>query len=188
MDDRELIELYFARNEDAIKLTSEKYGKYCFAVAENILGNAEDAEEVVNETYLRAWNAIPPQRPNVFRMFLARITRNLALNRYEKRMAKKRGGEAELALVELSECTAGSVPVDGELMRRELEQAVNAFLDGISERERSIFLRRYFRFESNSEIAEKFGVSPANVAVILSRMRKKLWKHLEKEGYINDRQ
>ncbi|MBR6006705.1 MAG: RNA polymerase sigma factor [Clostridia bacterium] len=183
MDDRELIELYFARDESAIKLTADRYGKYCFAIANNILASSEDAEEVVNETYLRAWNAIPPQKPAVFRLFLARITRNLSLNRYEKRNAKKRGGEAELALEELSECTAGSVSVDGELMKHELEKAVNVFLDGLPERERSIFLRRYFRFESNAEIAERFGISVNNLAVALSRTRKKLRKHLEKEGY-----
>ena len=111
------------------------------------------------------------------------VTRNLSLNRYEKRNAKKRGGEAELALEELSECTAGSVSVDGELMKHELEKAVNVFLDGLPERERSIFLRRYFRFESNAEIAERFGISANNLTVALSRTRKKLRKHLEKEGY-----
>ncbi len=183
MDDRQLIELYFARDESAIKLTADRYGKYCFAIANNILASREDAEEIVNEAYLRAWNSIPPQRPAVFRLFLARITRNLSLNRYEKRNAKKRGGEAELALEELAECTVGTVNIEGELMEHELKKTINAFISGLPERERAIFLRRYFRFESNAEIAERFGVSVNNLAVALSRTRKKLMKHLEKEGY-----
>ncbi len=188
MDDRQLIELYFARDESAIKLTADRYGKYCFAIANNILASREDAEEIVNEAYLRAWNSIPPQRPAVFRLFLARITRNLSLNRYEKRNAKKRGGEAELALEELAEFTVGTVNIEGELMEHELEKTINAFLNRLPKRERTIFLRRYFRFESNEEIGKYFGSSAASIAVSLSRTRKKLRKHLEKEGYFNDRQ
>jgi RNA polymerase sigma-70 factor (ECF subfamily) len=187
VDDSKLIELFFKRNEDAIRLTHEKYGGYCFAVANNILANREDAEECVNDAYLAVWNSIPPQRPKVFRLFLARITRNLSLNRYEKRAAKKRGGEAELALEELAECVKDSVSIESEVMAKELAEAVDGFLDTISRRDRGIFLYRYFYYESAEAIAKRFGSDPEKIYSILFRTRAKLRKYLEKEGYFNDR-
>ncbi len=188
MDDKRLIELYFKRDEDAIRLTQEKYGAYCFKVANNILASREDAEECVNDTYLKAWNTIPPQRPNVLKLFLARITRNLSIDRYEKRAAEKRGGgETELAIEELSECVAGSSSVEGEVMRLQLEKSIDRFISDLPERERAMFLRRYFYLESHSEMAERFGIDPHALSVILDRTRKKLRKHLKKEGFINDR-
>ena len=119
MEDSQIIELYWQKNADAISETVNKYGAYCFAIAENILHDIEDAEECVNDTWLHAWNAIPPQRPNVFRMFLAKITRNLSLDRFNARNAEKRGGgEMSLVLDELAECLAGETDVEAGLYRR----------------------------------------------------------------------
>ena len=189
MDDNKLLDMYFARDESAIRLTQERYGAYCFTVANNILSNREDAEECVNDTYLKAWNTIPPKRPNVFRLYLARIARNLSLDRYEKRMAEKRGGgETALAVEELSELTACSVSVEGEIMKRELERSVASFLKSLPERERTMFLMRYFYLTPCEDIAERLGVSRDSLYSSLARIRKKLKKHLEKEGYYNDRQ
>lgn len=189
MDDLKLLELYFNRDEDAIKHTQEKYGNYCFSVANNILSDREDAEECVNDTYLKAWNTIPPQRPNVFRLFLARITRNLSLDRYDRRMTQKRGGgETELAIEELSECIEGSSTVEGEIMKRELENAMKRFIRGLDKTDRIVFLRRYFYLEPNTKIAQSLDMSADSIAAVLNRIRKKLRKNLEKEGYFNDRQ
>ncbi|MCR5808646.1 MAG: RNA polymerase sigma factor [Clostridiales bacterium] len=189
MDDIKLLELYFNRDEEAIKQTHVKYGDYCFAVANNILSNREDAEECVNDTYLKAWNSIPPQRPKVLRLFLARIARNMSLDRYEKRMTQKRGGgETELAIEELSECIGGSASVEGEIMKKELENTVKRFIKSLNERDRTVFLRRYFYLEPNPKIAQRLDMSSDSIAAVLNRIRKKLRKYLEKEGYFNERQ
>lgn len=112
MEDHQIVELYWQRNADAISETADKYGDYCFAIAENILHNAEDSEECVNDTWLRAWNAIPPQKPAVLRMFLAKITRNLSFDRFHARNAEKRGGgEMALVLDELGECFGGGADI-----------------------------------------------------------------------------
>lgn len=189
MDDNAIIELYFNRDEKAIKLTREKYGVYCYTISHNILLNREDAEECVNDTYLKVWNSIPPKRPNVLRLYLAKITRNLSLDRYDERFAEKRGGgETKLALDELSECVSGSYNIEGELMERQLENSIKAFLSRLSELDRTMFLRRYFYLEPHADVAKAFGISAHGLSVKLDRIRKKLRKHLEKEGYFNDRQ
>ena len=116
MEDRQIVELYWQKNADAISETSSKYGAYCFTIADHILNNAEDSEECVNDTWLHAWNAMPPQRPNALRMFLARITRNLSVNRFNARSAEKRGGgEIILVLDELADCLAA-----GRMRRRSM--------------------------------------------------------------------
>lgn len=186
MDDFKLLEMYFSRNEDAIKFTHEKYGAYCFSVANNILGSPEDAEECVNETYLRAWNSIPPKRPADMKLYLARITRNISLDVYRKKRTKKRGGETALALDELSDCVNGSESAENAAMGNELGRAIAGFLAGLSDRERAMFLLRYFYFEPIERMAERFGMSPGSLSAKLSRIRTKLKKHLEKEGYIYD--
>ena len=184
MEDHEIIELYFQRDERAIMQTDEKYGKYCFAVANNILMSLQDAEECVNDTWLRAWNAMPPQRPSVLRQFLAKITRNLSLNRYRAMQAEKRGGgRVEIALEELSECVGkGSDPADeAELVA--LRESILKFLEKLADREQGIFLRRYFYMEEICEIAGRYKMKEANVRLILSRTRKKLHAYLGKEGF-----
>lgn len=184
MQDSEILDLYFNRNELAIVETDRKYGGYCFHVANAILQCEEDAEETLSDTLLHAWNAIPPQRPGVLKMFLAKITRNLAFTRWRSRNAAKRGsGETELVLEELAECIPGRERVDDRLNAKELAAAIRAFLDTLPEREQDIFLRRYFFAEESSAIAARYGMKAANILRILSRTRGKLRNYLTQEGY-----
>lgn len=184
MEDRQIIELYWQRDEAAIGETDAKYGVYCFSVAQNILTNREDAEECVSDTWLRAWNTMPPQRPSYLRLFLAAITRNLSFDRYRARSAAKRGGgEVESALEELEECVPGSADPAAEVEAQELAESVNRFLRGLPQRDCDIFLRRYFYVEPPAEIAERYQLKKSHVLVLLSRTRQKLKDHLTKEGY-----
>ena len=185
MEDHQIVELYWQKNADAISETSNKYGGYCFAIADHILNNTEDSEECVNDTWLHAWNAIPPQKPNVLRMFLAKITRNLSVNRFKARNAEKRGGgEILLVLDELADCLAGETDVEREYEGRELEQCIRRFVRGLPERDGNVFVRRYFFTEPVAAVAERYGLTENNVMVILSRTRKKLRLKLVKEGYL----
>ena len=185
MEDRQITELFWQRNTDAISEASRKYGAYCRAIADGILHSPEDAEECVNDTLLRAWNAIPPQRPAVLRLFLARITRNLALDRFEARTAEKRGGgQMALVLEELSECLPGRTDVERDCEVRELEERIRRFTRALPEREGNVFVRRYFFMEPVSEIAVRYGMSENHVMVSLSRTRKKLKSRLKKEGFL----
>ena len=184
MEDSQLIELFWQKNPDAISETAGQYGAYCFAIAEHILGNPEDSEECVNDTWLRAWNAIPPQRPDVLRLFLAKITRNLAFNRLQARNAEKRGGgEIALVLDELGECLGGGTDAAAEYEAKELAQCVRRFVRALPGRERDVLVRRYFFAEPAAEIARRYGLTDNHVMVILSRTRKKLRAYLLKEGY-----
>lgn len=185
MEDSQIVELYWQKNADAITETANKYGSYCFAIAENILHNPEDSEECVNDTWLHAWNAIPPQRPDVLRMFLAKITRNLSFDRFNARNAEKRGGgEIMLVLDELAECLAGGTNVEAAYEGKELEQCIQCFVRSLSERDGNVFLRRYFFTEPVAVIAERYGLTENHVMVILNRTRKKLKLELMKEGYL----
>ena len=181
MEDNRIVDLYFERSETAIFETSQKYGKYCHCIAYNILNSELDAEECVNDTYLRAWDAIPPERPRLLKSFLGRITRNLALDRYDREHAVKRGGEGDIALDELGECIPDS---DGREMSDELamKESINRFLASLSKQTRIIFMRRYWYLMSIANIASGMGLSVSNVKVILMRTRKKFKEHLEKEG------
>ena len=159
MKDSQIVELYWNRDERAIRETSTRYGRYCYAIADNILHDPEDAEECVNDTWMRAWNAMPPQRPGRLRMFLAKITRNLSFDRFQARRAQKRGGgEMPLVLEELEECLPSRDDVEGEVQARELERAVSEFLRVLPERECSVFLRRYFFVEPVSQIGRRYGL------------------------------
>ena len=184
MEDRQIVELYWQKNTAAISETADKYGAYCFTIAENILQNAEDSEECVNDTWLHAWNAMPPKRPNALRMFLAKITRNLSFNRFHAKNAKKRGGgEITLVLDELSECLAGGANVEAAYEAAELEECIRRFVRALPERDRNVFVRRYFFTEPAAAIAKRYGLTGNNVTVILSRTRKKLKQELTKEGF-----
>ena len=184
MDDREIIERFCARSESAITALSDKYSKYCRVIASSILGSAEDAEEVLSDTYNRVWNAIPPERPNSLRAFIGRITRNLSFDRLEKAKAEKRGGgQFNAILSELEECIADSRNSFDELIETEIiTAALNVFLSEQSTENRRIFVRRYWRAASIEEIAADFGMSAGKAKTILFRMRNKLRKHLESEG------
>lgn len=185
MEDGQIVELYRQRNADAIAETANKYGAYCFAIAENILHNAEDAEECVNDTWLHAWNADPPRHPGALRMFLAKITRNLSFDRFHARNAEKRGGgEITLVLDELAECLADGTSVEAQCEERELEQCIRCFVRSLPERDGNVFVRRYFFTEPVSAIAGRYGLTENHVMVILSRARKKLRLVLIKEGYL----
>ncbi|MCM1188309.1 MAG: sigma-70 family RNA polymerase sigma factor [bacterium] len=184
MEDRQIVELYWQKNTAAISETADKYGAYCFTIAENILQNAEDSEECVNDTWLHAWNTMPPKRPNALRMFLAKITRNLSFNRFHAKNAKKRGGgEITLVLDELSECLAGGMNVEAAYEAAELEECIRRFVRALPERDRNVFVRRYFFTEPAAAIAKRYGLTGNNVTVILSRTRKKLKQELTKEGF-----
>ena len=183
--DQEILELYRARSETAISETEDRYGRYCRRIAVNILGNREDAQECVNDTFLTAWNSIPPQSPRVLATFLGSITRNLAIDRWRERRAGKRGGgEMQLALDELSGCVPGGESPEGEVLRRELLKSVAAFLGTLPETERSVFLCRYWYFDSAQDIALHFGFSSGKVRSMLHRTRKKLQSHLKREGLL----
>ena len=183
MTDQEIISLFFSRSENAIAQTAKKYGKYCHTIAYHILKNHEDSEECVNDTYLKAWKTIPPQKPNYLSAYLGKITRNTALHRYAKQTAKKRGtGEFPLALDELSECIPSTENTEKTLLEEELTRMLNTFLTELTTETRNIFLRRYWYFSSIQEIARDFGMKESNVRVILFRTREKLKIFLEKEG------
>lgn len=185
MEDCRILDLYFERSEEAITQTCRKYGGYCYTVADNILHSPQDAEECVNDTWLHAWNAIPPQRPVHLRLFLARITRNLSLNRCAKLTAEKRGGhETALILDELAECLESESDVEDTVLAKELEACIDRFVRSLPKRDGNLFIRRYFFAESIAEIAERFGMTQDHVSVVLCRTRKKLKSCFIKEGYL----
>jgi len=184
MEDTKILDLYFARDEQAVAETASKYGAYCFSLANSILSDKQDAEEAVSDTYWKAWNSIPPQRPEVLKLFLAKITRNLSFSRWRKLTAEKRGGgEMALVLEELSECVAAPGSVEDRMNGKELAKAIRSFLNTIPPREQDIFLRRYFFVEESGAIARRYGMKPATVLRTLSRTRSKLKQYLSKEGY-----
>lgn len=184
MEDSQIIELYWQRNPDAISETARKYGAFCFTIANNILHSTEDSEECVNDTWLRAWNAIPPQRPKVLRQFLAKITRNLSFDRFHAQKAEKRGGgEITLVLDELAECLNGGVDTEAAYEAEELRKSIQGFVRALPERDGNVLVRRYFFVESVADIAKRYSLTESNVMAILSRTRKKLKAHLLKEGY-----
>lgn len=185
MDDEQIIDLFWKRQEAAISAAEEAYGSYCFSIADNILHSREDSEECVSDTWLRVWQSIPPQRPVRLRLFLAKITRNLAFDRYRMRSAAKRGsGEIDSVLEELEDCIAAPEDVEQEYDRRDLQRCINTFLKTLSYRERQLFLRRYFYAEPVKEIARDFGIGGNHASVILKRTRSKLREHLKKEGFL----
>lgn len=184
MDDSHIIELYWKRDQRAISETAEKYGAYCRSIANNILDDQEDARECENDTYIAAWDAIPPKRPERLSTFLGRITRNLALNRYHRDRAEKRGGgQTALVLEELSCIVSGTDRTYEEMNLHELLEAIGEFLRGQSRERRQIFVLRYWYFESVTSISRKVGISENNVSVTLNRIRSKLRDFLEERGF-----
>lgn len=185
MDDKRIIDLFFDRSENAVAETARKYGGYCYSIAYNILTNNEDAEESVNDTYMAAWNAMPPHRPSVLAAFLGKITRNLSLDRWRRRGREKRsGGQLPLALEELGECVDPGAGIESAYARKELARSLNRFVGALKEPERSVFVCRYWYFDSVRQVAEHFGFTEAKVATMLVRTRKKLRAQLEKEGVL----
>ena len=184
MEDKEIIGLYLDRNEQAIAATSEKYGSYCKTISVNILKNDEDAEECVNDTYMKTWNAIPPQIPVIFSAFLGKIVRNISFNKYRHNNSQKRGGsEMPLILDELGEIVSGKESVEDEIDKKELLRDINGFLNSISEYKRGIFIRRYWYSDKVSDIAKRYDKSENSVSVELNRTRKNLSEYLLKRGF-----
>ena len=182
MNDQEIIALYWAKKECAISATAEKYGNYCYTIAHNILYDHFEAEECVNDTYLGAWNSIPPQRPNRLSAFLGKITRNLALNRYKRKSAAKRGGgQVEIALSELENCIPDIVGVEQMADEAFLVSVINRFLYAQTKTKRNIFILRYWYLNTIRDIADMYGEGESKVKALLFRMRNELKKILEKE-------
>lgn len=185
MDDDKIIGLYFDRSELAISETAKKYGRYCHYIAFNILHSDEDSEECVNDTYLRAWNAMPPKKPSVLRTFLGKITRNLSLNMWEKTTADKRGaGQVDLVLDELLECIPADKNADSFVEDMVIKETINKFLGNLPSNTRKIFVRRYWYLSPVKDIAKDFGISESKVTVTLFRTREKLKRVLEKEDIV----
>lgn len=183
MEDSEIVELYWRRDETAISETEEKYGALCRSVACNILGTAEDAEECVNDALHQAWTAIPPQRPDQLGAWLGKVTRNLALNAWKRNRAQKRDcGMTEL-LRELEECAPALGTVERELEDKELSEAIDRWLRGRSREDRTLFLRRYWYGEALQELAAERGISTNRLAQKMHRLRRSLKNALEKEGF-----
>lgn len=184
MEDEKIIGLFKSRDETSVTELSRKYGSLFKRVAQNILGDFTEAEECVNDTYMRVWEAIPPAEPKSLCAFSAAITRNLALMRLRMSGAKKRGGGAEkMSFEELDDFVSGNSSVEGEAERRELIGEINAFLYKLPENQRQLFIRRYWGCVSIADLARRFGMTESNVTVTLTRVRKKLKAHLVKRGF-----
>ena len=183
MEDKEIIDLYWLRSETAIAQTARKYGRYCRSIAHNILHNAEDSEECVSDTYLKAWENIPPRRPKKLAVFLGKITRNLALDRYRFYTAEKRGGgQMPVALEELAACVPAGDETGRIIDQIVLVELLNRFLGELPVSQRKIFMRRYWYVSDIKEIARDYAMTESGVRMSLMRSRKQLKELLEKEG------
>lgn len=182
MDDTKILELFWARAQEAITGVTERYGALCRAVAGNILANSRDVEECVNDVWLAAWNAIPPARPERMGAFLARMTRNIALDKLEYNRAQKRNGELDLALSELEECLSSRSRVEEQVEAGQTAAVIDAFLRTLPREQRWVFLRRYWYADPIAEIARRGHMSQGKVKSMLFRTREKLRTYLEQEG------
>jgi len=184
VEDEKIIELFFARSEQAIKELDTKYGKVCHRLSYNILHNDLDAEECVNDAYLGTWNAIPPQRPNPLLTFLCKIVRNLSVMRHHANTAMKRNSTYDVALEEIEDCLSSPVTVEKELEIKELAFIIENFLDTLSDENCTIFMRRYWFSDPYEQIAACVGLTEKNVSVRLTRIRKQMKKYLAERGVI----
>lgn len=188
MTDQAIVALYWARSQEALAATAEKYGSYCRAIACNILASREDADECVNDTYWNAWRSMPPQRPSRLRIYLGRITRNLSLDRFKRCSARKRGGsQADLALDELEECISSPDGVEQAADAQALTELLEQFLSEQPRQKRGIFIRRYWYLDPIRDIARAYTMSESKAASILFRMRAELRVRLEQEGFSTGR-
>lgn len=183
MDDKQIVDLYWERSETAISETAKKYGRYCHYIAFNVLHNDEDSEECVNDTYLNAWNSMPPHRPSVLKTFLGKLTRNISLNKYKQLTAEKRGnGQVPLIIDELQECIPAIESTESIIDDMVLVDVFNRFLASLPVEQRKIFMRRYWYMSSVKEIAADYGMGESKVKMSLLRSRNELKRLLEKEG------
>ena len=182
MEDKEILELFNARNQQAISKTADKYGNYCYSISFNILANAEDSEECVNDTYMKAWQSIPPDYPHIFSAYLGKITRNLSLDKYRHKYAKKRGNATvNVVFEELENCISETKSIVDEI---ELTELINNFLKTLSDDKCRIFVRRYWYADSVTELAAMTNGSANRISVRLFRLREKLRITLMKEGFL----
>ena len=184
MEDDQIVALYWSRSEEAILQTQNKYDSYCMGISGRILSNREDARECVNDTYLAAWNSIPPQRPAILSTFLGKLTRRISIDRWRAQTADKRGGSTvTVALEELGDCIPGGSDPIKEVEARDLAQGISAFLRTLPYIQRNVFLIRYFELADLTQIQEKFQISNSKAKSMLHRTRKKLKAYLQEEGY-----
>ena len=184
MNDAEIIELYIRRDESAIQKTDAKYGRFCHRIARNILSIPEDAEECVSDAYLKAWNSIPPQKPDCFQVWLGKVVRNLSLDLWRRNHRQKRYSGIEQLFDELEECLPESSSIDAEIEKRELADFLNRWLAGLPKNDRILFMRRYWNGEALKDLAVLYHATPANLANRLYYLRKKLKTALGKEGIV----
>ena len=185
MNDAQIVEMYWDRNEQAIAITSEKYGTYCYSVAYGILHNEEDSKESVNDTYLSAWNSMPPHKPSILKTFLGKITRRISIDKWRNKNAARRGGgQITDTLDELAECIPDSNGIEKQLEEKALNETINSFIKSLPEKEQKIFICRYWYLDSIKSISEQFGFSQSKVTSMLFRTREKLRKILMEEGFI----
>ena len=184
MEDSQIVSLYWQRDEVAIDHTEKKYGQYLTTIAYNILADREDSHESVNDTYLAAWNSMPPQKPQVLSTYLGKLTRRISIDLFRKRTSQKRGGsEYALSLEELGDCI-GSNSTEEALDVQLLSQAIAGFLQTVSPEARNVFLCRYYYLDPVKKIADYCGISEAKVKILLHRTRQGLWDYLQKEGFV----
>lgn len=185
MDDQQIVDLYWARKESAIEETETKYGSYCYSIAWNILQNPDDAKESVNDTWLDAWNSMPPHRPSVLSTFLGKLTRRISIDKWRRGNAKKRGdGQLPLVLSELEDCISDGTSIEDETERKLLGEVIASFVKNLPETEQKVFLCRYWYMDSVSSIATRFRFSESKIKSMLYRTREKLRVRLEKEGLV----
>ena len=189
MNDAAIVQLFFQRSELAVAQARAQYGAYCTAIARRILPNTQDVEEAVQDTWLAAWNSIPPQRPIMLKTYLGKLARRAALQKWRAAHAAKRGGgEVPLALDELAECLPAENGVEQESNAQQLTQSINRFLESLETMQRRVFLCRYWYLEPVEEIAGRFGFSQSKVKSMLFRLRKRLQANLEREGFWHEKQ
>ena len=180
MEDKKIVDLYWARSETAISETQTKYGKLLYGISFSLLSSREDAEECVNDTYIAAWNSMPDERPEYLCAFLCKIDRRISINKYNSLHRKKRGG-ADMIIEELTECIPSGDDVQGSYENKRLTEAINRFLEGLDTEKRVVFVKRYFYSSSLDEISRQMNISQAKVKSMLFRMREQLYKILERE-------
>ncbi|HZJ56636.1 MAG TPA: sigma-70 family RNA polymerase sigma factor [Clostridia bacterium] len=181
MEDSKIIDLYWSRNEQAITETQTKYGALCYSIAINILYDALDSEECVNDTYNKAWQSIPPKHPNSLAAYLGRIARNLSINRWNKNHAQKRFGGTDILLSELSQCIPSRQTVEGEIQSKEITKVLDCWLRSLPQEDRILFLRRYWFCEALNALADECNITPNKLAGRMYRLRQSLRRELEKE-------
>lgn len=184
MEDQQIIELYFRRDESALVETAKKYGTFCLRIAMNVLTVREDAEECVNDTYHTAWNQIPPTRPDSFKAFLGRIVRNFSISKYRALHAKKRFNGLEVMLSELNDCVPAAEDVEQEIEAKELSEYINTWLEGLPAEDRVLFVRRYWYGDEVRELAKRCSVSGTQMTQRMLRLRRKLKAYLEEKGVV----